>query len=180
MASSEQLVEGYARAVVMVAHVEGVLERVEDELFRFARAVENAGELRERLEDQRLDPATRIEIVEQLLANRAHPQTVAIAAWLVQAGRTRYLADVADKVVDLAVQSRAETLAVARSAVPLEEDQRRRLADALSQSTGQQVSVKVIVDPEVVGGLVVTMGDTVIDGSVARRLAALRSALIGA
>ena len=68
-------------------------------------------------------------------------------------------------------------MAEVRSAIPLTDDQKSRLADALGQATGKQVEVKVIVDPSIKGGLVAQVGDTVIDGSVRRRLEQLRIAL---
>ena len=61
-----------------------------------------------------------------------------------------------------------------RSAVPLDAAQQERLAAALSQATGKQVEVKVIVDENVLGGIVARIGDTVIDGTVRRRLAQLK------
>lgn len=177
--SPEQVVEGYARALVLVAHVEGVLDRVSDELFTFARSLDASAELRERLEDQRLQPATRLEIVDELVTG-AHPQTKAGLSWLVQAGRVRQVGAVADQVAELAAQSQGANVARVRSAVPLDEGQRERLATALSRALDRQVAVKVVIDPEVVGGLVVTVGDTVIDGSLSTRLADMKSALSGA
>ena len=68
-------------------------------------------------------------------------------------------------------------MAEVRSAVPLTDDQQRRLADALAKVVGGTVSLKVVVDPNVVGGLVATVGDKVIDGSVRNRLDELKSRL---
>jgi len=172
------VVEAYARAIVIAASTENALERVEDELFRFARAVQGNTELRERLGDARTGIATRLEIIDELLRG-AHPQTTAAIGYIVQAGRLRELVEIADAVVAIAAAQRSEAVAEVRSAVVLDVDQRQRLITALESATGKQISVKVIVDPEVVGGLVVTMGDSVIDGSVARRLAELRVALTG-
>lgn len=180
-AAGDPIVDAYARAIVGIAHAEGALERVEDELFRFARIVEGRTELRERLTDERLG-AQRVEIVDDLLARGggAHPATAAALGYIVHAGRARQLRQIADGVVAMAAAERNESVAEVRSAVQLDADQQRRLADALGRTSGQRVSVKVVVDPTVVGGLVVTMGDTVIDGSVARRLASVRTALTSA
>ncbi|MPZ87640.1 MAG: ATP synthase F1 subunit delta [Nitriliruptorales bacterium] len=173
-------IEAYASAIVAVARVEGALARVEDELFRFARTAEANSALRDRLIDERLSAGVRIEVVEELLGGRAHPQTVAAASYVVQSGRARQLTEIADAVAALAAAERSQIVAEVRSAIDLDEGQRDRLATALQSTTGKQVSVRVIVDPQVVGGLVVTLGDTVIDGSVARRLAQVRASLIGA
>jgi F-type H+-transporting ATPase subunit delta len=173
-------VEGYARAIVEVARAEDALDRVDSELFTFARAVEGNAQLRDRLVDERLGIAPRLEIVEELLAGRAHPQTLAAVNYVVQSGRARQLPEIADAVTRMAASSRSQAVAEVRSAVELDGPQRERLARALAKATGKEVSVRVIVDPGVVGGLVVTMGDTVIDGSVARRLDQMRVALTGA
>ena len=68
------------------------------------------------------------------------------------------------------------TVAEVRSAVPLDDDQQRRLSAALVNATGKQVELKVVVDPSVLGGLVAQVGDTVIDGSVRSRLQQLQTA----
>ena len=74
----------------------------------------------------------------------------------------------------IAAGSRSHEVAEVRSAVPLDDQQQRRLAAALSKATGKQVEVKVVVDPNVLGGIVARIGDTVIDGSIRRRLAQLK------
>ena len=67
-----------------------------------------------------------------------------------------------------------KVVAQVRSAVALSDEQKSRLADALSKSTGKQVDIVVIVDPAVLGGIVTQIGDTVIDGTVRQRLSQLR------
>jgi F-type H+-transporting ATPase subunit delta len=177
---ADSAVEGYARGIVEMARAEGVLDRVDDELYTFARAVGDNPELRDRLVDERLGVAPRLEIVEELLGGKAHPQSTAIATYLVQSGRARQIGEIVEAISRTAASSRDQSVAEVRSAVELDGDQRERLAAALEKATGRRVSLKVIVDPSVVGGLVVSMGDEVIDGSVARRLAELRTALTGA
>jgi F-type H+-transporting ATPase subunit delta len=178
--TSPGAVTGYAQAIVTVARAEGVAERVEDELFQIARTIEANDELRERLTDPQLDPGTKLGVVQDLLQGRSHPQTISAVLWVVQAGRARQLADIADAVVRLGAESRNRVVAEVRTAVALDSAQQQRLARALSDATGQQVEPRVVVDPDVVGGVVVTIGDTVIDGSVARRLTEFRSRLTGA
>lgn len=175
---TDPVVTSYAQAILDVAQAEGVLARVEDDLFRFARTVDATPELRDRLVDPAIGIAGKLELLDELLGG--HPQTAAAVMWIVQSGRARQLTDIADALVALAAAARSAVVAEVRSAVDLTGDQRRKLATALEGSTGSQVELKVVVDPDVVGGIVVKMGDTVIDGSVARRLAELRGRLTGA
>lgn len=176
----DPVAEAYGRAIVETARAEGVLPRVEDELFTFAQAVEGSSGLRERLGDPRLDVGLRLGLIAQLLGDSAHPATVAAASFVVQSGRLRQLSAIADAVGAVGAATRHESVAEVRSAVPLDDEQRGRLAAAVSATTGRTVTVRVIVDPSVVGGLVVSVGDTVIDGSVSRKLDDLRVALSGA
>lgn len=177
-AAVDPVVRAYAQAILEVAQAEGALERVEDDLFRFARTVEGNAQLRDRLVDPGLDVGAKLGVLDELLGS--HPQSASAAMWIVQSGRARQLTAIADALVALAAASRSAAVAEVRVAVPLDDSKRRRLAHALADAAGQQVEVKVVVDPDVLGGMVVKMGDTIIDGSVARRLAELRGRLTGA
>ena len=168
--------KAYAEALFAVTRVEGNHDRVEDELFRFARALEGSEELQGALADQQTPAARRQQIVEDLLGGRASDLTVAVVSLMVGAGRAREIPEVAQKVIEASAASRAKSIAEVRSAVELSDDQKARLAEALKAATGQDVDVKVVIDPTVIGGLVTTIGDTVIDGSVRTRLAQLRDA----
>jgi F-type H+-transporting ATPase subunit delta len=119
----------------------------------------------------------RAAIVDELLDNRALALTKAIAAFIVGAGRGHDLPAIVDRFVELAAQGREHAVAEVRSAVPLDDAQRKRIADALSHATRKQVEVKVIVDETVMGGIVATIGDTVIDGTVRHRLEQLKETL---
>lgn len=179
MATSTDTVQGYARAIVAVAETEGVLDRVGDELFAFARAVEGHAELRQRLTDPGIDLGARLELVTGVLGGKAHPQTVNAAMYVIQGGHARLLAEIADAVVAQVAQQRQQTVAEVRTAVPLDDEQQRRLGEAVAKAAGHKVDLRVVVDPKVVGGLAVRLGDTVIDNTIARRLAELRAQLTG-
>lgn len=166
--------DAYATALFEVARAEGNLERVEAELFEVARAIERSDALRDRLTDQSLPVELRQGIVEDLLEGKSQPVTKALVSFVVGAGRSRALPAIIDRMVAMAAESRSEEVAEVRSAVPLSEDQVNRLAQALGARTGKKVTVKVIVDPAILGGLVAQVGDTVIDGSVRHRLDQLK------
>ena len=96
---------------------------------------------------------------------------------MVGSGRGRDLPAIIAKLVERAAAEKDRAVAEVRSAVPLTDDQKDRLAAALANATGKQVEVKVVVDPSVLGGLVATVGDTVIDGTVRSRLDQLKALL---
>jgi F-type H+-transporting ATPase subunit delta len=92
-------------------------------------------------------------------------------------GRRRNLPAIVDRLVARASNSKNLQVAEVRTAVALTEDQQTRLRAALANATGKQVNLKVIVDPSVLGGIVATVGDTVIDGSVRTRVEQLKGRL---
>ena len=167
-------VDVYARALLDIVSTEGHVDEVEDELFRFARIVEGNDDLRMTLANPGLPLDQRAAIVDELLANRALPITRAITTFLVGAGRGHDLPAIVDRFVELAAQNREHAIAEVRSAVALTDEQKQRIADALSRSTGKHVEVKVVIDESVLGGIVATIGDTVIDGTVRHRLDQLK------
>jgi F-type H+-transporting ATPase subunit delta len=167
----------YAEALFAVALAEGTLGEVEDELFRFSQTLQGNDELRNALTDANIPAARRQQIVEDLLGGRASPTTVALVSMVVGTGRARQLPSIIERLVEMSAAEANKEVAEVRTAVPLTDDQRDRLAKALEDATGKQVEVKVVVDPSVLGGIVAQVGDTVIDGSVRRRLDQLKNAL---
>ncbi|MCB0968094.1 MAG: ATP synthase F1 subunit delta [Ilumatobacter sp.] len=174
---SDARVQGYAKALFEVARAEGTLDEVEDELFRFARSYESSDELRTALSDEGIPAAKRQAIIEDLLGGKATPTTIQLVSMVVGSGRTRDLPAIIDKLVARASSSKNLAVAEVRSAVPLTDDQQARLKAALANATGSDVNLKVVVDPSIIGGIVATVGDTVIDGSVRTRVDQLKSRL---
>jgi F-type H+-transporting ATPase subunit delta len=166
----------YADAFAAVVAGEGQVAEVSDELFRLARVLESNDELRQALTDPHVPASRREQIVEDLLAGKASDLTIGLVSLVVRAGRIRDLTAIVDKLLALAAKGANRTVAEVRSAVELTEDQRARLAEALRSATGQDVDVIVTIDPTVIGGVVTTIGDTVIDGSLRSRIAQLREA----
>ena len=170
-------ISSYADALFAVAQAEGSLGEVSDELFRFARALESSDELRTALTDPHLPASRRQQIVEDLLGGKANGTTVSLVSMVIGAGRSHDLPAIIDSLVAKAAANEDKAVAEVRSAIELTDDQRTRLASAIQHATGKSVEVKVVIDPTVLGGLVTTVGDTVIDGSVKTRLDQMRNAL---
>ena len=165
-----EAVRGYGQAMFAVAEAEGALDAVEDELFRFARTVERENQLREALSDPALPADRKRAVLQDILGERANPHTLNLLGFVIEQGRARELAEIIDELVALAADRRRSAVGEVRTAVPLDDDRRRRLTDALERATGKRIQLKVVVDPSIVGGIVAQVGDQVIDGSVKRRL----------
>jgi F-type H+-transporting ATPase subunit delta len=169
--------EAWAQALLEIARAEDHLREIEDELFRFARIVAGNDDLRTALSNPGQSAERRAAIVDELLENRSFQLTRAIAAFIVGAGRGHDLPAIVERFVELAAQSREHEVAEVRSAVPLDDAQVERLAVALGRATKKNIEVRVVVDPTLMGGIVATIGDTVIDGTVRHRLDQLKETL---
>ena len=169
--------EGYAGAVVAIAQAEDVLDRVTSELASVGRAAAGNEELRRVLSDRTVPASRRVGIVEDLLVSMASPVTLNVVAMLVGAGRGGDLEAIAAEALELAAATRGEAVAEVRSAVALTDEQIARVAEALSRASGRNVTVHVVVDTEIIGGLTAQIGDTVFDGSVRTRLDQMKERL---
>ena len=174
MPTSDGLVRGYAEALFKVVQAEGELDRVEDELFRFGKLLEQNHELKQALSDQGIDKQQREKVLDELLADKVSPHTLGLLSFIVTQGRARQLPQILENVSRLAAEARQSVVAEVRTAVPLDEKQQSELAASLSKATNKKVTVKVIIDASVIGGVVAKVGDTVIDGSIKHRLDQLK------
>ncbi|MDO0925704.1 F0F1 ATP synthase subunit delta [Streptomyces sp. TG1A-8] len=148
----------------------GTLDDVEDELFRFGRIVTSSIELRAALTDRAAGARAKTELLHRLLGGRAKPVTERLVTRLVTAPRGRSLEAGLESLSRLAAERRDRMVAVVTSAVPLSDGQKRRLGAALAKLYGRRMHLNLDVDPGVLGGIRVQVGDEVINGSLADRL----------
>lgn len=167
-------IAGYASAAFALASAEGELDRVEQELFAVATAVETSPELRDALTNPALPLERKERIVRDVVGAHASRVTVNLVSMFIAQGRGGDLPEIAAALTETRADAAGKAVAEVRSAVPLDDATVARLAAALEHKTGRPVEVKAIVDPSVLGGIVTRVGDMVIDGSVARRLRSLR------
>jgi F-type H+-transporting ATPase subunit delta len=159
------------RALLGHAQVAGELDAVEDELFRFGRSVAASSELRQALDDRSLPVADRQQLVTDLIQDKVRAETIDLARRAVTDDGRPFDVTVANylKLAAAARQRAIATVTVAR-ALPI--DQKQRLQAALVRQLGRQVNLQIVVDPGVIGGARVQVGDEVIEGTVAGKLAA--------
>lgn len=165
-------------ALLRSAQDAGQLSAVEDELFRLGRIVAGSPTLDRALGDSTADTTRKRELLKALLSGKSTDVTAALADQLV--GRQREeLVDGLNRLASLAAAQREKSVAHVHTAVVLTAPQEERLAATLSRTYGREVTLHVEVDTMLTGGLVIQVGDEVIDGSIAGRLDELRGKLAG-
>jgi F-type H+-transporting ATPase subunit delta len=164
-------------AMVLAAQADGGLDELEDGLFRFGRVVAANPDLRATLADPSLPQRGKRQLLHTLLGGKVTPVTLSLIDQMVAHPRGRPLTASLDLCAEIAARRRQQLIAVVRTATELSASQRRRLAQTLARSYGHDVHLDVVIDPSVVGGISVQIGDELIDGTAASRLAIVRRRL---
>lgn len=161
------------------ADARGELDSVEDELFRFGRIVAGDQELSRILGDRKAPAEGKAALLDRLVSGRVSPVTEQLLRNVLTGTHVGNAENAIERLSDVASRRRGRSVARVTSAVPLTGAQERRLSDVLGRIYGRTIGVQVTVDPAVLGGLVVRVGDEVIDGSVLQRLESARRQLAG-
>ena len=165
-------------ALTMAAQYGGTLDDLEDDLFRFARLVSAQTGLRAALIGQ-TTPDAKTSLLANLLTDKVSGPSLSLITQVLTHPRGRSPQTVLDLAASIAARRREQLIAVVRVATELSAAQRRRLLETLTEAYGQGVHLNVVHDPGVIGGVSVQIGDELIDGTAASRLAAVRRRLAG-
>jgi len=177
------LVDGLATSgddvLLAAADNEGAVDEIEDELFRLERILDSESNLTTLLDEATVPPARRAQLLTSVLEGKAHPLTAALVSHAVTSQRKRSILLAIDDLIEAAGARRMRSVARVVSAVELTDQQQGNLAEKLSQMYGRRIEVRHAVDPSIRGGLVVHVGDEVIDGSIVSRLSQIRATFAG-
>lgn len=181
--SERDLTDGLERlaieATTASAEKNGRADALENEMFRFERAVAGDAGLRDAFADRSRSGSDKAALAGRLLDGKVSTETSLLAGRAAGQPRGRRFDRTMEEFLDGIASRRGQSQAIVTSAVPLNDQQDERLRAALSKMYGKPVQTNVVVDPEVVGGIKVVIGDDVIDGTIARRLDEARAHLSG-
>jgi F-type H+-transporting ATPase subunit delta len=176
--SPKDLVDGLERlartALLVQAERAGRLDAVEDELFRLGRIIGSQVDLERLLSDPAGDAAGKDAVVNQLIEGKVEPVTLNLVRQLVARPHGRRVSEGLEELAELSAKRRERSVAHVRSAVPLSDAQQQRLARTLQRIYSRPIALHLEIDPGVEGGLLIRVGDEVIDGSITGRLQSLR------
>jgi F-type H+-transporting ATPase subunit delta len=161
------------------ADARGELDGVEDELFRFGRVVAGDRELGRILSDRKASAQGKAALLDRLLSGRVSPVTEQLLRNVLTGPHVGTAENAVERLSEVASRRRGQSIARVTTAVALTAAQEQTLAEVLRRIYGRTVGLQVTVDPGVLGGLVVQVGDEVIDGSIAHRLEAAERRLAG-
>jgi F-type H+-transporting ATPase subunit delta len=177
--NSDELVDGIEQIGIRAIAASSEGAAIESDLFAFARAVTSDNELELAVGSTLSDPSQKAALVDRLLAGKAHAGTVAILRHLVQSPRGRRIGELIQSAAETVADASGGIVAIVTAAAPLSAAQLATLTKTLTTQYGREPRIAVRIDPAVIGGLRVQIGEDVIDGTVAARLADLRLQLAG-
>lgn len=176
---SDQLIDGIEQIGIRAIADSSTGDALESELFAFSRAVSSDPELELAVGSKLGDTAEKAKLVDTLLGKKATAGTLAIVRHLVQSPRGRRIGNLLNTAAEIVADASGGVVATVTAAAPLTAAQLDKLSATLQQQYGREPRIAVRIDPAVIGGLRVQVGDDVIDGTVASRLTELRLQLAG-
>ena len=167
----------YAEALYEIAEREKAVDTIEQELQAVDAIIRENRDLQKILYHPRVTPEDKKSLLGDLLSGKISAVTLEFLKLLVERQREQFLSDIVSYYTNLANKARNVAEAGVSSAVDLTAGEKQLLADLLNKLTGKKVETSYKVDPSLIGGIVVRIGDRVIDGSIRTRLATLREHL---
>ena len=171
----QQLGDVYARALLAFAADAGNVDQLVDELGEVVEAINGVAGLRDALESPRVGVESKVDLLDKAFAGKVEKGLLHFLKVVGNKGRFDCLGAIASSAKTLRDEMSGRVQAVVTSASPMDSEVVGRITDQLSKTLGKDVSLRVLVDPEILGGIVVRVGDTVYDGSVVNQLSQVRA-----
>jgi len=171
----QQLGDVYARALLAFAADAGNVDQLVDELGEVVEAINGVAGLRDALESPRVGVESKVDLLDKAFAGKVEKGLLHFLKVVGNKGRFDCLGAIASSAKTLRDEMSGRVQAVVTSASPMDSEVVGRITDQLSNTLGKDVSLQVLVDPEILGGIVVRVGDTVYDGSVVNQLSQVRA-----
>lgn len=160
----------YARALFEVAKERGLIDQIESELKDIVAAVDQNQELNKILTHKQITQASKKQLFSDLFRAHVAAETLSFLNVLIENGRETDLGSIADAYVAMANEVRGIADAIVTTAKPLNEEEQAQLAEQFGKQLNKTLRVKMVVDPAILGGVVVRIGDRLYDGSIKRKL----------
>ena len=168
----------YARALLEMAQAENITGRVEEELFRLRELLKTNPNLMQFLKDPNVKPEGKRHALNELFQGRVHPLVLNAMITISDADRANRVLPIIEEFSAQASVARKKVSGEVTTAIALDQNLLQRLADELSRVTGQNVELLQKVDPSILGGAVIQVGEQIIDGSLRHKLEQIKSKLL--
>jgi F-type H+-transporting ATPase subunit delta len=169
---------GYARALLELAQAEAVIPRVEEEMFRLRELLKGNPALLGFLKDPNITREGKRQALAELFQGRVHPLVLNTLLTVSDTDRTGRLQHIMEEFTALAAASRQQVSGEIVTAIKLDDATVAKAAAELSRVTGKNVQLFQKVDPSILGGAIIKVGEQIIDGSLRRKLNQIKERLV--
>jgi len=174
------IADRYARALMMSCPDLATIERVKDEIVLLRQTWLISRDTRDFLMNPKIPPKIKISVLERALSDRLSPVIMRLLALLIEKHRQNIIPDIADQYTEATDRVRGVEHADVTVATPLPPDTQKILLDAIQRFSTRDVEVTMRIDPGIIGGVIIRLGDRVIDGSLKRRFNEIRRTMLAA
>ncbi|MFG0260912.1 MAG: ATP synthase F1 subunit delta [Novipirellula sp. JB048] len=172
---AEKLGTTYARALIAVAQQESVADQVVQQLGQMVDEYLSANpQLAAAFASPRIEAEEKCRVLDRIFADQFHPILIRFLKVMAQRDRLGHVAAVRRAAESQLDELFGRLVATVRTAVPLDDSSRSQIVERLSKSLEREVRLKETVDPELIGGMLIRIGDTVYDSSVVNRIDAMQ------
>ena len=175
----EAVARRYAKGLFDVACEMNIVDEVANELDQVADLCRQEPGLKEVMEFRRVPTHVKKEIITSIMDGRISQVVIGFLEILIDKHRERSFEDIRKSYHDFYRQHMNIVVAEVRTAFPLASEYATRLQDVLQKATGKRIELEIRVQPELIGGLVVKIGDRVYDGSMTKHLEMMDARIIG-
>ena len=167
---SEAVAKRYAGALFEIVEARGTVDKVEAELETVSTAVANVDDLRKVLNHPQISKEDKKALLEKIFKDEVSAEVLNLLKVIVDHGREPILPDLKNEFTAIADEARGIVEMTVTTASPLAEEDETKLADAFSSHLGKKLRIRTKVDPSVIGGVLVKIGNRLYDGTLAGKL----------
>ncbi|SHJ80640.1 ATP synthase F1 subcomplex delta subunit [Anaerobranca californiensis DSM 14826] len=168
----------YALGLFKIAEENNLVDKITEDCLFLMEVFNSTPELQKILENPKISKEDKFNLINQGLKESLHHYTIDFIALMVEKGRASQLKDSLARYVTLAEKAKGLINVEVTSAVELEGEQIQRLRKGLVKMTGKEVNIKNFTDPSILGGLIIKIGNKVIDGSIKNQIDKIKNSLL--
>lgn len=170
----DPIVSAYAESLFKLASAEGVADRVEEDLHEFERFYEKSSELKEFIHNPHVTSEGKKGALSELLSKKLSRILLNHVQLVIDQDRGRLFSKIAEEYYRLVSETRAKVTAEVTTVLPMTDGMLDELAKELRRITKKDVHLRARVDESIIGGVIVKVGDKVLDGSIRKKLSQLK------
>ncbi|MEL7567308.1 MAG: ATP synthase F1 subunit delta [Dehalobacterium sp.] len=174
---NKSIARRYAQAIFEIAREQNAVEKFAQDLKTIVDSIEKNPDIKKFIYGRLIPAEAKKEIIAKMITPEMNQMVVNFIYLIMDKSRENYLTGIVDAFDQLAAEEKKIVPAQVLSAIPLTKDQLAKLEAKLSEKTGRSVKAQITVDPSLIGGLAVRIGDIVYDGSIVKQLGMLKEHL---